>query len=85
MITDELSRVWAKQVQIDADRGVISCRMCRRQASLDATITLWRDGQLVFALCDRCVGTYDVLMLPTADGIEVRARQRAPLIFGGLR
>ena len=50
---------------------------------LDETTTLWRNGHLVFALCDRCAGAHDVLMRPTPDGIEVRARSRTPLIVGG--
>ena len=83
MTPDALSRSWAKQAQLDAERGVIACRMCRREAGLDETTTLWRNGQLVFALCDRCADAHDVLMGPTPDGIKVRARSRAPLIVGG--
>ena len=83
MDPDDLSRAWAKQAQLDAERGVIACRMCRRRAGLDETTTLWRDGVLVFALCDRCAQSHDVLMRPRADGIEVSARQRTPLLIGG--
>ncbi len=83
MTPDALSRAWAKQALLDAERGVIVCRMCRREAGLDETTTLWRDGHLVFALCDRCAGTHDVLLRPTPEGIEVRALSRAPLIIGG--
>ena len=83
MSPDDLSRAWAKQAQLDAERGVIACRMCRCHAGLDETTTLWRDGVLVFALCDRCSQSHDVLMRPRADGIEVSARQRTPLLIGG--
>ena len=83
MDPDDLSRAWAKQAQLDAERCVIACRMCRRRAGLDETTTLWRDGVLVFALCDRCAQSHDVLMRPRADGIEVSARQRTPLLIGG--
>lgn len=83
MTPAELSRAWARQAQLDAERGVIVCRMCRREAGLDETTTLWRNGHLVFALCDRCAGVHDVLMRPTPDGIEVRAHSRTPLIVGG--
>ena len=85
MTPDELSDAWVKQAQHDAERGVITCRMCRRHAGLDETTNLWRDGQLVFALCDQCAATHNVLMRPTADGIDVRARSRARLIVGGHR
>lgn len=78
----ELQRAWVQQAQLDAERGVIECRMCHRHAELDETTTLWRDGLLVFALCDRCAGVHDVVLSPTAAGIEVRARARCPLILG---
>lgn len=81
----ELSRAWVRQAQLDAERGVIACRRCTRHAGLDAATTLWRDGQLVFALCDRCAASHDVLMRQTAEGVEVRARARMPILVGGSR
>ena len=83
MSPGELQRAWVQQAHLDAERGVIECRMCRCKAELDQATTLWRNGELVFAVCDRCAGTHDILMRPTQAGIEVRARQRAPLILGG--
>lgn len=82
MTPAELSRMWARQAQLDAERGVISCRMCARHAGLDEATTLWRDGQLVFALYDRCAASHDMLMRPTAEGVEVRARARSPRAAG---
>lgn len=79
----ELQRAWAKQAQLDAERGVIECRMCRRHAGIDETTTLWRNGLLVFALCDRCASSHDVVFSPIDAGVEVRARRRAPLVLGG--
>ena len=43
----ELQRAWLQQAQLDADRGVIECRMCRRREALDETTTLWRNGVAV--------------------------------------
>ena len=43
----------------------------------------WRNGQLVFALCDRCSASHDVVFSPTEAGVEVRARRRTPLVVGG--
>ncbi len=83
MDADELRRAWARQAQLDAERGVIECRVCRRRSGLDETITLWRNGVLVFAVCDHCAASHDVLLTPTDAGIEVRARQRRPLEIGG--
>jgi len=83
MRAEDLGEAWARQAQLDAERGVIECRMCRRRAGLDETVTLWRDGALVFAVCDRCAGNHDILMTPTDAGIEVRARRRTPIVIGG--
>lgn len=79
----EHQRAWVQQAQLDAERGVIACRMCKRQTGLDQTTTLWRNGQLVFALCDRCAASHDVLFTPTEAGVEVRAKRRGPVIVGG--
>ena len=79
---EDLQRAWVRQAQLDAERGVIECRMCRRRADLDEALTLWRHGALVFAVCDRCSTTHDVLLTPTDAGVEVRARRRRPLVLG---
>ena len=83
MSADEHGRAWARQAQLDAERGVIECRLCRRRSGLDETVTLWRNGALVFAVCDRCAGGHDILLTPTDIGIEVRAWRRGPIILGG--
>ena len=79
----ELQRAWVQQAQLDAERGVIECRMCRRHAGLDETTTLWRNGLLVFALCDRCASSHEVVFSPSEVGVEVRARRRGPLVVAG--
>jgi hypothetical protein len=76
----DLNRAWVRQAQLDAKRGVIECRMCNRPSGLDETVTLWRNGMLVFALCDRCAAEHDILLRPTEAGVNVRARPRTPLI-----
>ena len=83
MRADDFGRAWARQAQLDAERGVIECRMCRRRAGLDEALTLWRNGALVFAICDRCSTSHDVLLTPTEAGVEVRARRRTTLVVGG--
>ena len=77
---DAVHRAWVAQACADADRGVIECRMCRRRGALEEALTLWRNGVLVFALCDRCARSNDVLIRATDAGIEVRGRARGPLI-----
>ena len=78
----DLQRAWVRQAQLDAERGVIECRMCRRRSGLDEAISLWRNGTLVFAVCDRCAARHDILLTPTEAGIEVRARRREPIVVG---
>jgi len=79
----ELQRAWVQQAQADAERGVIECRMCRRHAGLEETTTLWRNGLLLFALCDRCSASHEVVFSPSEAGVEVRARRRGPLVVRG--
>lgn len=83
MTPEALHRAWVQKAQADAERGVIECRMCQRPNGLEETTTLWRNGLLVFALCDSCASSHDVLFSPTDAGIEVRARRRRPLLIGG--
>jgi hypothetical protein len=83
MDSDALHRAWVAQAQADADRGVIECRICKRHSQLDETITLWRNGFLVFAVCDRCCGCHDIAIRPTDAGIEVRGVNRGPLVIRG--
>jgi len=83
MTADELQRAWVAQAQADADRGVLQCRMCRQHGPLDEALTLWRNGVLVYAVCDRCARSHDVLIRPTDAGIEIRGHARAPLVVRG--
>jgi hypothetical protein len=83
MDADVLQRAWVAQAQADAERGVVACRMCRWQARLDEALTLWRNGVLVFAVCDRCTGASDVLIRRTDAGLEIRGRTRSPLVVRG--
>lgn len=80
MDREALQRAWVARACADADRGVIECRMCRRRGPLDEALTIWRNGVLVFAVCDRCARSHDVLIRSTDAGIEVRGRTRGPLI-----
>jgi hypothetical protein len=85
MQPDALQRAWVAQAQQDAERGVIACRVCKAHTGLDASMTVWRNGLLVFAICDRCTTQHSITMTPTEHGIEVRAQRELPLIIGGAR
>ena len=81
MVEANLGSAWAARAQELAERGIIECRMCRRHEDLGGAFQLWRNGGLVFALCERCASTHDVLMRPTDRGIEIRAHRRGPLVI----
>lgn len=82
-----LSRAWAAQAQALAERGLVECRMCSRQEDLAGALQLWRNGVLVYAICERCAGSHDILITPTERGTEVRAKRRHPYVLsaGGTR
>ena len=85
MKDSSLHETWARQAQVDAERGVIRCRMCKMHAAIDQAVTLWRNGVLVFAVCDACSSKHDILMSPSERGIEIRAKARGPIIVQGHR
>jgi hypothetical protein len=80
--TPDLNAAWVRQAQLDADRGVIECRVCKAKHGIGDTITLWVNGTLLFAVCARCRGAHDIVMRPTERGIEIAARARSPLLVG---
>jgi len=82
---EDLQRAWFTQAQADAERDVIECRLCRRRTGLEAVTTLWRNGLLVFAVCDVCATRHHILMTPTERGVEVRAKTKVPIVVGGPR
>ena len=80
----EHHRAWVQQAQLDAERGVIACRMCQRHAGLDETTTLWRNGQLVFGALRSLRGEPRRRVLAHGGGRRgARARRRDPLVVGG--
>src|SRR5690606_28995992 len=83
MNEDSMQRAWLKQAQLDAARGVIVCRLCMALHGLEETTTLWRNGVLVFAVCERCAQRHHIVMSPVEAGIEVRARARGAIVLRG--
>ncbi len=82
MTPAELSAAWVRQAQLDADRGLVECRVCKAKGDLARAVTLWIDGTLLFAVCEPCRAEHEIVMRPTERGIEIKARTRAPLIVG---
>jgi hypothetical protein len=83
MEPSDLQRAWVRQAQLDAERGVIECRVCRTRTGFDQVVTVWRNGVLVFALCDACGATHEVVLRPVEAGLEIRARTRQPIVLTG--
>lgn len=83
MEPSDLQRAWIRQAQLDAERGVIECRVCRTRAELDQVVTVWRNGVLAFALCDACGLAHEVVLRPVEAGLEIRARPRQPIVLTG--
>ena len=82
MTPAELNAAWVRQAQLDADHGLVECRVCKVKGELARAVTLWINGTLLFAVCERCRAEHEIVMRPTERGIEIKARTRAPLIVG---
>jgi len=76
-----LSRTWAAQAQALAEQGFVECRMCRRREDLAGALQLWRNGEIVYAICERCAACSDILITPTERGVEVRGKRRRPYVL----
>lgn len=74
--------LWAQQAQREADVDLLCCRVCKKTGPIDKAITIWRDGQIIYGICDGCLNTNEFLITPTERGIEVRGRSRGPIIVG---
>lgn len=80
----EQTEAWARRAADTVEAsGTIACRMCGRDALIDETVTLWRNGALVFAICDHCAAQHEIVMKPVQDGTEVRASRVGPLVISG--
>jgi hypothetical protein len=66
-----------RMAHFDATRGVIECCACRRSRRLDEAFTLWRAGVVVFAVCEQCLVTHDLVIRPTDAGIQMRVVRRS--------
>ena len=68
----EHHRAWVQQAQLDAERGVIACRMCQRHAGLTRPPRSGATASWSSRFCDRCAASHDVVFSPTEAGVEVR-------------
>ena len=74
--------LWADQAQREAHQELLSCRVCKQTGPIDEAITIWRDGKIIYGICDHCLAGSEFLITPTEKGIEVRGRSRSPIIVG---
>ena len=64
----------AKQPALDADFATITCKTCKRLAKVDDSITVYKGGENVFAVCSRCASWFEIAIRPTDTGVNVRAK-----------
>lgn len=72
MTAEEFARTWAHVAQIEAEQGILTCRVCKQQGPVEEAITIWRNGAVLYGICDRCLQTSIFHIEPTARGVEVR-------------
>lgn len=76
-----LGQDWAALAQAEAERGVLTCRVCKRQGPIEDAITIWRNGSVLYGICNACCSDNLFLITPTERGIEVRGKSRTPLVI----
>ena len=75
-------QLWADQAQREAKLELLSCRVCKQIGPIDQAITIWRDGEILYGICDGCLDSSEFLITSTERGIEVRGRRRRPITVG---
>jgi hypothetical protein len=60
----------------------VPCTVCHLVAAETESVALWREGVLVFSICHTCMGSHDIVMRPSATGVEVQAKLGARLQGG---
>ena len=55
----------------------VSCGVCCRSKAEHETISLFRDDEVVFAVCHECTRDHDIVMRPSLAGVQVLAKTRA--------
>ena len=71
---------WAEQAQREAEREILTCRVCSRPGPINEGITIWRDGRIVYGIGDCCLHRFEFVITPTERGIEIRGKSRGPII-----
>ncbi len=72
--------LWAEQAQREAEQEILTCRVCKQPGPVNEGITIWRDGKILYGICDSCLCRSEFLITPTERGIEVRGKIRSPII-----
>lgn len=62
-----------------ADIGKMRCRCCHHVVELDRALSVWRNGQLVFGVCDDCCVANVLMIGATERGIAVHRVSRAAM------
>ncbi len=79
LVTPEAARRSVSEVLELADKGQGKCRVCQKIGPLGKFLTCFKDGNLVFAICERCMGSSVVIMEAVSAGYRIKASKKSAI------
>jgi hypothetical protein len=61
---------------LEHETSDVCCQVCCASKTADEAIVLWREDEVVFAVCRECTGAHDIVMRPSSSGVQVLAKSR---------
>ncbi len=62
-----------------ADKGQGKCRVCKKIGPLGKFLTCWKDGHIVFAICEDCMGSSVIVMERVSAGYKIKASRKSAI------
>jgi len=84
-LTESDGKAWAEKAQQEAAQEVLCCRKCKVLGPIDRAMTVWRNGYLLYGICDDCTARNEIVIRATERGIEVQGRERSPIVLSNVR
>lgn len=79
IVTPEAARRSVGEVLELADKGQGKCRVCHKIGPLGKFLTCWKDGNLVFAICEDCMGSSVIIMEAVSAGYRIKASKKSAI------
>lgn len=79
LVTPEAARRSVAEVLDLADKGQGKCRVCKKIGPLGKFLTCWKDGHIVFAICEDCMGTSVIVMERVIAGYKIKASKKSAI------